>query len=333
MEEVSINLDKYSNFILEIKKFIETKRKQPISFKGTVEKIDEHNNILTIRLQSTKRPYISKDSLILIKNDTPEITNIDAIVEDFHNSSLKVKIDASPSQFENKRVVIDIESRNVVLKILHKIIENIKNGKISLDNERVLDFMINKRKPSYGSKESLFISKKINEDQKESVVSSIKARDFHLIIGPPGTGKTYVIEELIRQFTKRNQKLLVTAWTNLAVDNIIKRLSGKETKNIVRIGPINEIDSEVRKFSIFEKMKEHKDWIEVEIHHKVIDKLFKLIPRKKDELNSVQENISHNKNITKIFEMELEKHITEKQKYDKLISIPINKRPPVNLSF
>ena len=143
---------------------------------------------------------------------------------------MKVKIDASPSQFENKRVVIDIESRNVVLKILHKIIENIKNGKISLDNERVLDFMINKRKPSYGSKESLFISKKINEDQKESLVSSIKARDFHLIIGPPGTGKTYVIEELIRQFTKRKKKVLITAWTNIAVDNMVKRASKESAR-------------------------------------------------------------------------------------------------------
>jgi len=178
-----------------------------------------------------------------------------------------------------------------------------------------LDFIIEENKPHYNQKRASFISKKLNEAQKEGVINSINAEDFHLIIGPPGTGKIYVIEELIRQFIKRNQKLLITAWTNLAVDNIIKRMPKKETRNIVRIGPINEIDSEVKKFSIFERMKEHKDWIEVEKHHKVIDKLFKLIPTIKGEINLVQDKINQSKDTKQIFNKELDNLITEKQKY------------------
>lgn len=326
MENAPINTKKYSKIIEEIEKFIEIKKKKPTTFKGTVEEIDLSNNILTIKLQSSNQPDLSRGSLILIREDSPLSIDMRGTIKDFYNSNLKLEIKADPSQFENKKIVIDTEKTNVILERLRNIIENIKKGKISLDNAKILDFIIGENKPHYNQKIVSFISKKLNEDQKNSVINSIKAEDFHLIIGPPGTGKTYVIEELIRQFIKRNQKLLITAWTNLAVDNIIKRLSKKDTRNVVRIGPINEIDSEVKKFSIFEKMKEHKDWIEVERHHKIIDELFKLIPTIKDEISLIQDKINQSKNVKQNFNNELDNLIAEKQKYDELILIPIHSK-------
>ena len=143
--------------------------------------------------------------------------------------------------------------------------------------------------------------RKLNDDQNEAVVNSINAEDFHLIIGPPGTGKTYVIEELIKQFLKRKQKTLITAWTNLAVDNIVKRLPKKEKKNLIRIGPIDEVDSEVKEFSIFEKMKEHKDWKEVERQRELRDCLFKLIPKIKEEIDLAQKIIDQSKDTSRVF--------------------------------
>ncbi len=326
MEKAPINTEKYSKIIEEIEKFIEIKKKKPTTFKGTVEEIDLSNNILKIRLQSSKQPYLSRGSFILIREDSLLSIDMRGTIKEFYNSNLKLEIKANPSQFENKRIVIDTEKTNVILERLRNIIENIKKGKISLDNAKILDFIIGENKPQYNQKIVSFISKKLNEDQKNSVINSINAEDFHLIIGPPGTGKTYVIEELIRQFIKRDQKLLITAWTNLAVDNIIKRLSKKDTRNIVRIGPINEIDPEVKKFSIFEKMKEHKDWIEVERHRKIIGELYKLIPSIKDEIRLAQDKINQSKDIKQIFNKERDNLIAEKQKYDKLISVfPPNK--------
>jgi len=165
--------------------------------------------------------------------------------------------------------------------------------------------------------------RKLNDDQNEAVVNSINAEDFHLIIGPPGTGKTYVIEELIKQFLKRKQKTLITAWTNLAVDNIVKRLPKKEKKNLIRIGPIDEVDSEVKEFSIFEKMKEHKDWKEVERQRELRDCLFKLIPKIKEEIDLAQKIIDQSKDTSRVFNEELGNLALEKKKYEELVSIPI----------
>ena len=44
------------------------------------------------------------------------------------------------------------------------------------------------------------------------------------IHGPPGTGKTHTLIELIRQLCARGQRLLVCGASNLAVDNILERL-------------------------------------------------------------------------------------------------------------
>ena len=288
------------------------------------------NNILTVKLESIKHPNLSSGSLILIRGEDPFGTYIRAFVRDIYNSNLKIEVKTDPSQFENKKVVIDTNTTNVILKRLETVVENIKSGKISLDNARILDLIIGKRVPQY-SERRVEISRELNKSQKEAVVKSIESYDFHLVIGPPGTGKTYVIEELIRQFSKNNQKLLITAWTNLAVDNIIKRLKS-DAKKVVRIGPIDKIDPEVRECSIFEKMKEHKDWKEVERHNKLIDELSKIIPKVKDEIKLVKGDINQCQDKKKILNGELKCLIAERQRYEGIIPTAIDNESMTDIS-
>ena len=317
MENIFIQ-DKYSKFLSEIERFIELKKKKQTKIKGKVEEIDLSNNILTIRLQLIQELKLSRGSLILIKEDNllNLLTKYErATVKEIYNSLLKIETKTEPSEFENKNVILDINNMNVALERLENIIESIKNGEIGLDNLRILDIVLGEKKPKYSKKRIFFVSKRLNENQKEAIIKSIEADDFHMVIGPPGTGKTYVIEELIKQFSTKNQKLLITAWTNLAVDNIIKRLSEREYKKIVRIGPINEIDPQVRKYSIFEKMKKHKNWKEVEKCNLKIDELIKLKFQKRTEINLMQNSVNKIKNEKKVLKEELDNFINEEQKY------------------
>ena len=53
----------------------------------------------------------------------------------------------------------------------------------------------------------------------------LASQDVSLIHGPPGTGKTTTVVELILQAVKlQNAKILACAPSNIAVDNIIERL-------------------------------------------------------------------------------------------------------------
>jgi superfamily I DNA and/or RNA helicase len=332
IKNISNNTEKFSKLITEIERFIEIKKKKPTSFEGIVEKIDLSNNTLTIKLSRPQLSNFSKDSLVLIKDSLSSNMEIRATVKKYYNSTLKLEMKHDPSIFENRKVWIDTEKTNVILERLNKVIKTIKNGEINQENIRILDILINNVTPKYNKKIISQISKKLNENQKEGVINSIKAEDFHLIIGPPGTGKTFVIEELIKQFKKKKKKTLITAWSNLAVDNIIKRLPNKETKNCVRIGPINKVDPKIKHLSIFEKMTKHEDWKDVEKQRKLIDELIKSIPKIKKEIDSAQDMIDQRRNMKKEFNMELNTLMLEKQKYEKLISNLVNKIYKTNIN-
>lgn len=77
----------------------------------------------------------------------------------------------------------------------------------------------------------------LNEWQQLAVKRSVSCEFFSLIHGPPGTGKTKTVCEVIQQLCARKNKVLVTAASNIAVDNIIERLEAlKSTFKIVRMG-------------------------------------------------------------------------------------------------
>lgn len=64
----------------------------------------------------------------------------------------------------------------------------------------------------------------LNDSQCDAVRMALAARDLAIIHGPPGTGKTTTVVELIRQAVRRGEKVLACAPSNLAVDNILERL-------------------------------------------------------------------------------------------------------------
>lgn len=63
----------------------------------------------------------------------------------------------------------------------------------------------------------------LNEEQLEAVKVALAADSLALIHGPPGTGKTQVLVELLLQLRLQNRKVLVCGPSNLAVDNVMER--------------------------------------------------------------------------------------------------------------
>lgn len=80
-----------------------------------------------------------------------------------------------------------------------------------------------------------WIDSSLNDSQKEAINFSIASSDIALIHGPPGTGKTHTLIELILQFLKQGKRLLVCGPSNISVDNIVERLSPHKVP-MVRLG-------------------------------------------------------------------------------------------------
>lgn len=92
------------------------------------------------------------------------------------------------------------------------------------------------RPPRFGPETPLEVKDPdLNEPQRAAVRRALAAEDVALIHGPPGTGKTRTLVEVIRQAVARGQRVLATAASNVAVDNLGERLVAAGV-DVVRLG-------------------------------------------------------------------------------------------------
>ncbi|WP_435093641.1 AAA domain-containing protein [Halorubrum sp. N11] len=75
-----------------------------------------------------------------------------------------------------------------------------------------------------------------NAAQNEAVELAVDAEDCALIHGPPGTGKTYTIARTIRALVAEGNRVLLSAFTNRAVDNALEALRDQGFEDVLRVG-------------------------------------------------------------------------------------------------
>jgi DNA polymerase alpha-associated DNA helicase A len=85
------------------------------------------------------------------------------------------------------------------------------------------------------AKDLEWLDPSLNDSQKEAIKFALATSEVALIHGPPGTGKTHTLIELIRQCLKQGLRLLVCGPSNISVDNIVERLSPHKVP-MVRLG-------------------------------------------------------------------------------------------------
>ncbi|NPA53211.1 MAG: IGHMBP2 family helicase [Aquificae bacterium] len=140
------------------------------------------------------------------------------------------------------------------------------------------DIILGHGKPEVCEEKLEFVNKNLNQFQKEAVKKAVCSKELFLIHGPPGTGKTTTLIETIIQHIKKGKRVLATADSNTAVDNIVEGLL-KNKVNVVRIGHPARLKRELLDVSLDAKATYHPKY-------KEIQKLEKKI----NELKTLQEN-------------------------------------------
>ena len=114
-----------------------------------------------------------------------------------------------------------------------------------------------------------------NDEQNLAVERAVQMRDYLLVHGPPGTGKTSVIAEIVKQLTGQGQRVLLAAFTNQAVDNMLLRLDREGFHNYVRLGHDRSVHANVQPHLLKQLMAEQ---LLDESQHQHIRELLRTIP-------------------------------------------------------
>ncbi|WP_435078626.1 AAA domain-containing protein [Halococcus sp. AFM35] len=110
------------------------------------------------------------------------------------------------------------------------------------------DVLFGRREPEFRDIEEEFIDN--NAAQNRAVSRAVGAEDCALIHGPPGTGKTYTIARAIRALVDRGERVLLSAFTNRAVDNALEALEAQGFTDFVRVGTEHGVRADMQEYRL-----------------------------------------------------------------------------------
>ncbi|XP_051779352.1 DNA replication ATP-dependent helicase/nuclease DNA2 [Erpetoichthys calabaricus] len=123
-------------------------------------------------------------------------------------------------------------------------------------SDRLRELVVDLRPPEFiqhlssvlprGAKDTVAsILKGLNKPQKQAMKRVLLSKDYTLIVGMPGTGKTTTICNLVRILHVCGFSVLVTSYTHSAVDNILLKLK-KFKVGFLRLGQLHKVHTDIR---------------------------------------------------------------------------------------
>jgi len=112
------------------------------------------------------------------------------------------------------------------------------------------DILLGQQSPLFNRPESFtFLNSHLDESQRQAVDFALTAQDLAIVHGPPGTGKTTALVEIIRQAVQRGETVLACAPSNMAVDNLFEKLLAAGEK-VLRLGHPARVMPELREHTL-----------------------------------------------------------------------------------
>jgi superfamily I DNA and/or RNA helicase len=147
-------------------------------------------------------------------------------------ASVAVAFDEPPPEWATDgRVVLELQPSPVTW-------ERLASGLARLREERAgkrWHGVLSGTAPRFRSAAPAPVEARLNAEQRAALDLAERAEDVALVHGPPGTGKTTVLVEVVRRAAARGEKVLAAAPSNLAVDNLVERLAAAGL-DCVRLG-------------------------------------------------------------------------------------------------
>ncbi len=209
--------------------------------------------------QEEREHQIKVGDIVLISKGEPlkfsQEATVSAVGKKYIEVMMKEKL------FKSKKYRIDLYVSDITFKRMKNAMNSIENSEF--DPEIILGL----KKPKIFKAEAT--SYKLNPSQNEALRLAKNSQLF-LIHGPPGTGKTTTLSEVVR--ANLGKRILVVADSNVAIDNMLEKLKDRK---VIRIGHPAKIEGDLLKFSLDMVIREDARYREIEEYIDKIDRLKK----------------------------------------------------------
>ena len=214
---------------------------------------------------------ISVGDMVLISTDNPLRSDLTGTVTEKGARFIKVAFDKRvPKWAIKKKVRLDLYANDITFRRME---DNLNH--LNLKGKNALEYILNERDPKKNRDVPYiaYIDENLNDSQKKAIENALSCENFFLIHGPFGTGKTRTLVELISQETRQGHKVLATAESNAAVDNILERLMDNKKLTLTRLGHPQRVSKHNITQTLAYKAENHKLNKKIKKIHKKIDNM------------------------------------------------------------
>ncbi|XP_075984174.1 DNA replication helicase/nuclease 2 isoform X2 [Anticarsia gemmatalis] len=200
-------------------------------------------------VKTTKGPQENDFSIVSIEN-RPWIAA--GVVTVSNSKEIHILLERDVSRRLDKNTVYHIDTYESYATT----VQNLTNlGVLMEDSDRahrLRKIIIDKEPPHFDSKLPREVGRlgtklmrSLNIQQQRAVLKALAAKDYALLQGLPGTGKTQTISVLIQMLVALKLRVLVTAHTHSAVDTVLTRIP--DTVRVLRLGSSSRVAAALNK--------------------------------------------------------------------------------------
>lgn len=184
----------------------------------------------------------------------------EAIIASMTPTICELALNDTPEDLEAKRYRVDRTADNIsndrqqsaLERTLSASSDRLAELRSKLTGESPLEFG-----DAEDAEDIVFVNERLNDPQRQAVELGLRARDLAMIHGPPGTGKTTTVLELIQQLRQRGLRVMALAPSHTAVDNLLEGLVARGLEPL-RIGHMARVHKDLLGWCLDQQVLRHE---------------------------------------------------------------------------